>query len=115
MRTIDFEKIDNRWYVVFDDYEGSSEDLEMVDGADVFLDCITTDGLYASIELFDNEPTTGSCSVLRLIDHDDYGATYQVENCEYFDRTVWLCNVTHLFFGGEHPEMVYFRVVGSQD
>ena len=34
-----FEKWeDGRWFVVLPDYDGPQEDLEMVDGADKFLD-----------------------------------------------------------------------------
>lgn len=41
-----FEKWeDGRWFVVLPDYDGDQEDLEMVDGADKFLDVLTTDGV----------------------------------------------------------------------
>ena len=41
-----FEKWeDGRWFVVLPDYDGDQEDLEMVDGADAFLDYLTEDGL----------------------------------------------------------------------
>ena len=37
-----FEKWeDGRWLVVLPDYDGDQEDLEMVDGADKFLDYLT--------------------------------------------------------------------------
>lgn len=111
MRRVDFEKNNGKWYVIKEDYEGDYEDLEMVDGADTFLDVITTDDIIASIQLYEEEPKSGTYSVLRMLDHDDYGATYQVENCEQYDKTVWLCNVAHLFFHGEHPENIYFKVV----
>ena len=111
MRTIDFEKADDRkWYVVFEDYQGDYEDLEMVNGADTFLDVITSDDMTASIAISEEEPTEGTYSTLRMIDHDDYGATYQVENCSLYDKTIWLCNVAHLFFNGEHPDYIYFYI-----
>lgn len=38
---ITFEKWeDGRWFVVLPDYDGPQEDLEMVDGADEFLDVL---------------------------------------------------------------------------
>ena len=106
---IDFENVNNKWYVVKDDYEGDFEDLEMVSGADDFLNYISTDGLYASIEIFDEEPTIGDYSTLNRLDHDGLGATYSVNNYENYSNNIWLCNVAHLFFG-EHPEIIYFKV-----
>ena len=47
-----FEKWeDGRWFVVLPDYDGPQEDLEMVDGADKFLDVLTTDGLYVNLRI----------------------------------------------------------------
>ena len=41
---LSFEKWeDGRWFVVLPDYDGDQEDLEMVDGADKFLDYLTDD------------------------------------------------------------------------
>jgi hypothetical protein len=42
---------DGRWFVVLPDYDGPQEDLEMVDGADEFLDVLTTDGLYVNLRI----------------------------------------------------------------
>ena len=45
-----FEKWeDGRWFVVLPEYDGDQEDLEMVDGADTFLDYLTDDGLYVTL------------------------------------------------------------------
>lgn len=98
-----------------DDYEGDFEDLEMVDGADTFLDYISQDGLTASIDVFDDIPDDETCPMLEMLLHDEYGATYQVNNFEGFGDTVWLCNVAHLFFQGEHPRVIYFQIDDSQD
>ena len=44
-----FEKWeDGRWFVILPEYDGEQEDLEMVDGADTFLDFLTEDGLYVT-------------------------------------------------------------------
>ena len=107
---INFEKIDQKWYVINEDYEGDPEDLEMVEGSDVFLNCITTDNLYASIEVFDEEPKVGDYFTLELLNHDELGATYKVLNCDDYSDNVWLCNVAHLYFNGEHPERIYLKI-----
>ena len=105
-----FEKWeDGRWFVVLPDYDGDQEDLEMVDGADTFLDFLTEDGLYVTVDV--NLEDAGDDSiVLKLVTHDEIGGTYQVENCDGFsNKDVWLCNVVHYLFG-EHPNMLYFKV-----
>ena len=105
-----FEKWeDGRWFVVLPDYDGDQEDLEMVDGADEFLDFLTTDGLYVSVSVSLDEHS--DWITLRLVAHDVIGGTYQVENLEGFNQDVWLCNVVHYLFG-EHPENIWFKPIG---
>ncbi len=104
-----FEKWeDGRWFVVLPEYNGMQEDLEMVDGADTFLDFLTTDDRFVTIDLsLDHEP---GYACLELVDHNSVGGTYQVDGIEGFYQDVWLCNVMHFVFG-EHPETIYFKVV----
>ena len=88
-----FEKWeDGRWFVILPEYDGEQEDLEMVDGADTFLDFLTEDGLYVNVDV-SLEDTGDYPIVLKLVAHDVIGGTYQVENLEGFNREVWLCNV----------------------
>jgi len=104
-----FEKWeDGRWFVVLPDYDGDQEDLEMVDGADVFLDYLTEDGLYVTVDV-SLEDTEDDAIILKLAAHDAIGGTYEVENLPEFKYDVWLCNVVHFLFG-EHPDMIYFKV-----
>ena len=52
-----FEKWeDGRWFVVLPEYDGDQEDLEMVDGADCFLDFLTEDGLYVTVDVNLEDP-----------------------------------------------------------
>ena len=105
-----FEKWeDGRWFVVLPEYDGDQEDLEMVDGADTFLDYLMEDGMYVTVDV-NLEKTEGETIELRLVAHDEIGGTYQVENLEGFKHDVWLCNVVHFVFG-EHPELIYFKVL----
>lgn len=105
-----FEKWeDGRWFVVMPEYDGNQEDLEMIDGADTFLDYLTEDGLYVSVDV-SLEETDDYPITLKLVAHDEIGGTYQVENLEGFNYDVWLCNVVHFVFG-EHPENIYFKIL----
>ena len=109
MMELTFEKWeDGRWFVVLPDYVGDQVDLEMVDGADAFLDFLTEDGLYVTVEV-SLEDLGDDAITLILAAHDAIGGTYQVEKLQEFKNDVWLCNVVHFLFG-EHPEMIYFRV-----
>ena len=97
---------DGRWYVVFPEYEGPFEDLEMVENADKMLDALTTDGLFVDLNVSLEEPETGDYFTLEMKEHDDSGGYYNVMNCDKFSGTIWLCNVVHEFFN-EHPERIY--------
>ena len=80
-----FEKWeDGRWFVVLPEYDGGQEDLEMVDGADTFLDYLTEDGMYVTVDV----------------------SLEETEDNPIID--IWLCNVVHFLYG-EHPEIFYFR------
>lgn len=106
---LSFERFaDGRWYVVFPEYDGPQDDLEMVEGADKMLDALTTDNLYVTLNVSLDDP--GLDFTLELKSHDDFGAYYNVYNCPVFEGTVWLCNVAHEFFG-EHPEEIHCSIV----
>lgn len=107
---ISFEKYpDGKWFVIMPEYQGLHDDLEMVDGADKLLDALTEDNLYVNLEVT-TKPEYFICSTLKLISHDECGATYDVLDCPWFEGTIWLCNVVHEIFG-EHPEEIFFMVI----
>ena len=81
----------------------------MVDDTDLFLNYLTEDGLYVTVDV-SLEDTDNYPIVLKLVAHDVIGGTYQVENLEGFNREVWLCNVVHFIYG-EHPEIIYFKLL----
>ena len=81
----------------------------MVEGADDLLECLTQDGRMVMLEVETEEPAAGGYAAFTLIDHDDYGGTYVTEAPEVEVMQIWLCNVIHFVFDGEHPEMLYVR------
>lgn len=108
---IDFECPDYKhWYVVFPDYVGEQEDLEMVEGADEMIDTLSIDMKTLSLEVSEEEPTVGEYFILEMEAHDDEGAFYNVIDCPEYNGTIWLCNVTHEFFG-DHPEKLYCQII----
>ena len=101
---------DGRWFVVFPEYEGPQEDLEMVEGADKMLDALTTDGLMVELDISLEEPSDRDYFILELEGHDEDGAFYNVIDCPQFTGNIWLCNVVHDLFE-EHPERFYLKTV----
>lgn len=79
----------------------------MVDGADEFLDVLTTNGLYVTLDVSLEGYKYMHC--LKLVKHDEIGGTYEVTDHGRFDKDIWLCNVVHYLFG-EHPEEIYFNI-----
>ena len=90
---LDFEKEENgKWYVILPDWPYDHEELEMVDGADELLDCLTMDDRLVSIEVETEEPSIGEYMTYNLIDHDDYGGTYMSADPDVSVPKIWLCN-----------------------
>ncbi len=111
MMRMTFEKWDDgRWFVVLPEYEGDHDDLEMVGGANTLLDFLTTDNHLVTIDVADEK--FPDANTLRIVEHDDFGGTYEVSGIKGFNQTVWLCNVMHYVFK-EHPETIYFKVIDS--
>jgi len=102
MRTFKFYKENNRWYIDLPEWEGQKSELEMVVGADEFLDIVSENGeevlINISTEFF------FGCSKLRLTHIDpSEGAWYQSDTY----HRMWLCDVTKFVFG-DFPETIFF-------
>ncbi len=111
MQILEFKKVCNKWYVVLDNWKGSFEDLEMVNGADTFLEVLAnkTKKDRVVMKVWTQKPDE-PCGKLRMIHSDNDGATYQVENCLFYTSTIWLCNVTKFVFDGSHPGTIFFKL-----
>ena len=58
---------------------------------------------------------------LHRVEHDPWGATYRVGNGNAGEAPrfrgllglplAWLCNQTHRFIGGEHPEDIFVHSI----
>lgn len=113
--TLRFLKYKNRWYIDLPEWKGSYEDLEMVNGADTFLEIYSRE-LRREIITFEvwTECPNIPCASLTMTNQDQEGATYQVNNSRLYKGTVWLCNVTKFVFGGQHPRNIYMRIVANK-
>lgn len=111
MQILEFTKIGNKWYVVLDNWKGPFEDLEMVNGADTFLEVLASKIRKDRVvmKVWTQKPDE-PCGKLCMIHSDNDGATYQVENCLFYTSTIWLCNVTKFVFDGSHPGTIFFKL-----
>jgi hypothetical protein len=99
-----------QWYVDLPEYPGPKADLQMVAGADTFLDKLGGNSNIVSLTVSE-EPFEGS-EHLRLIKEctsDIGGGDYVVENYkgEEINHEMWLCEVMRYVFD-KMPEEIYF-------
>lgn len=84
------------------EWEGQKSELEMVVGADEFLDIVSENGNEVLINI-STEFFLGS-NKLQLINVDPAeGAWYESDSF----HKMWLCNVTKFVFG-DFPETIFF-------
>lgn len=109
-----FAKVSDRWYVDIP-YDGSIEDLEMVSGADTFLDCyakgrkeVRVTYCYDGNEIVTGTPNVEMVTLEKVNELEDYGATYKVDSNHYRSE-LWLCPVCKLVLG-EYPEKMKIAV-----
>ena len=132
-KVIVFIKEDNNsWYADLPEYLanglGNKNDLLMVDGADTFLDFLSSGGSRAEILIstveFDGYDTVlhkesigMNKSLLHEVGHGvvEYGAYYTVDTYKgaAYNHRLWLCPVTEYVFGGFYPEEVYIKVLDA--
>lgn len=110
-KTIWFYKDENsRWYADIPEWVeagGTEDDLEMVCGADLWLDELSGAANEITFTLSDTDKFSNH---LNRIARDEFGATYMAYKYynEIFNAQVWLCNVTKFVFG-EFPEVIYYK------
>lgn len=115
MRSFRFYKDEYGWFVDLPEWDGERWDLQMVMGADTFLDLLaqgeTETYVTLSTQPFDNCETLELIYLGRLEGPElGEGAWYILE--EYvdlpFNLKMWLCDVTKFVFG-EFPSKIYFK------
>ena len=115
MRIYRFYKDEYGWFIDLPGWEGEKYDLQMVAGADTFLDLLSQgeNDVYVTLstEPFDD------CEVL-LFEHYGRleawelgeGAWYVLSTYkgQHYDLKMWLCDVTKFVFGNL-PDKIYFK------
>jgi len=107
------------WYVDLPEWTGSKADLEMVLGADDFLEMVTgyspaKRDVHLTISLtpfeVDTEPVKTKSHLLEKVADTPVtgGAIYHLEEWygEKYNKEMWLCSVTEFIFGFM-PDKIY--------
>ena len=115
MRIYRFYKDEYGWFIDLPNWEGEKYDLQMVAGADTFLDLLSQgeDDVYVTLSTkpFEN------CEVLMFEHYGRLeawelgeGAWYVLSTYkgQHYDLKMWLCDVTKFVFG-ELPDKIYFK------
>lgn len=100
-----FIKLSNKWFVDIP-WDGDVNDLQMISGSDLFLDCLSMGNFYIELEVSTN--ILDNSYVLTKKQEDEFGAYYSTYNYIY-KGDIWLCNVTkHIF--ETFPEKIYIKI-----
>jgi hypothetical protein len=115
MRTFKFYRDTTGWYVDLPEWMGERWELQMVMGADTFLDLLAQDNneiyVILSTEHFDG------CETLHYMYDGQLhtpelggGAWYELDKYMGLDfkLQMWLCDVTKFVFG-DFPNKIYFK------
>ena len=115
MKLYRFYKDEDGWFIDLPEWEGGKWDLQMVSGADTFLDILSQG--QNEIQLFLSKEPFEKCEVLDFLylgrlegPEIGTGAWYVLDRYAdvEFNLTMWLCDVTkHVF--SDFPKQIYFR------
>lgn len=115
MRTFKFYKDTEGWFVDLPEWEGEKWELQMVSGADTFLDILsqgeTEVYVVLSKEDFDGANVLHFQELGRLEGPEmGSGAWYFLNEYNGISYTLkmWLCHVTTFVFG-DYPNKIYFK------
>jgi len=98
-----------RWYVDLPEWDGAKADLEMVEGADTFLEILSQGEGITKVILSDKCYEGSYMLEMQRLGGEIGGAWYKLESFEgiEFNMEMWLCDVTSFVFG-RLPEIIYF-------
>jgi hypothetical protein len=108
MRTFEFYKEGENWFIDLPEWEGSKAELAMVSGADAMLDIISEGTGKARLTISLQE-FTNSDALKKLNDTPEIGGARYImskyKGIEY-NLEMWLCAVTEWLFG-YMPDNIY--------
>lgn len=109
-KSLEFEKDEiGEWYVVLPEWEGDKADLQMVCGADTFLDILAQGEDRVTSTVSDAPFNEMRFTIQKKQDTPEIGgALYTLTSTYEQDMEMWLCDVTRFIFNGEMPKTIFF-------
>lgn len=100
----------DRWYIDLPEWIGPRANLEMVMGADVMLDVLSTGNERVNVT-FSNHATTEFNAELKLthLSNGDYTVTDLTDQYDSVPEKIWLCGVTQFVFQSDYPQEIYVK------
>ncbi len=108
-----YKNKDGEWYLNLPQWKGDPADLQMVEGADKWLDLVSNHA--ESIKIILSDTSFEAAEILTLLrmreDNLGRGGIYYLESyqSQKIGLKIWLCEVTRFVFN-QIPQKVYFRV-----
>jgi len=109
IRRIQFEKDLIDWYAVLPEWQGPRGDLQMVCGADTWLDLLCQ-GEWDVWLVMSTQPFAGAEKLVRMDREETSGAWYEAKTYMGLEYNIemWLCDVTKFVFG-DFPPVIYYK------
>lgn len=108
-----FKNAKGEWWMLLPEWQGDPEELQMIKGADRWLDVISDEQDEVSISLSDQKFDQAEVLTLLRMPEENLGGggVYYLESyqAEKVDLKLWLCEVTRFIFG-IIPQKIYFKV-----
>lgn len=105
------------WFINLPEYPGPKEDLQMVAGADTFLEIISNEKDEVNVKFTNNEFKGAEQLYFTELGRVEgfemgTGAWYEIKSYEGVDNEfrMWLCDVTKFVFN-EFPRVIYFQML----
>lgn len=106
---LDFKKYNNGWFIDLPLYPYNKSDLQMVYGADDFLDKICPNKNHVSL-LCSLQTLEHSYSIELIREDSEMGGGWYKTDYEDFEKEFWLCDVVKYVFG-MIPQKIFFKIV----
>ncbi|RZJ74357.1 MAG: hypothetical protein EOO47_21270 [Flavobacterium sp.] len=113
IQSYSFYKKGEEWWMDLPEWSGDPEDLQMIEGADAWLNLLSNQGEKVKL-LLSNDVFEGAenLSLIRIREANfGGGGIYFLENYQHkkVHLKLWLCHVTAFVFG-KVPQKIFFKV-----
>ena len=108
-----YKNSENEWYMRLPEWKGDPDDLQMINGADEWLELVGNGAPEVTLN-FSDEPFQDAETLTLLHRPEENlggGGVYYLDfyNLKKCNLKLWLCDVTCFIFG-DFPQKIYFSL-----